>query len=106
LSSVKVLATSSHASGHESIASELEETGLDEREWEYLVADITIWEQQVEVFKKAVQRWGRVDYLFANAGVGERVWVPNTTSSLEGEYIKPDLSVNTATSSSRLGKTD
>jgi hypothetical protein len=31
--------------------------------------------------------------MFANAGIGERVWLPSQTAK-EGEYVKPDLTVS------------
>jgi NAD(P)-dependent dehydrogenase (short-subunit alcohol dehydrogenase family) len=62
-------------------------------EWAYQVADVSIWENQVAVFETLVKRWGRIDYVFANAGVGERVWLPSHTPK-EGEFVKPNLMVS------------
>jgi NAD(P)-dependent dehydrogenase (short-subunit alcohol dehydrogenase family) len=90
---VKVFIASQDASGREEIALALE--NLDKPlaiEWDFKIVDITIWEHQVEAFHTVIGKWGRVDYVFANAGVGERVWLPTITPA-DGEFSKPDLSV-------------
>lgn len=66
--------------------------------------DVTSWSSQVSAFSAAVQQsGGRIDYVYAIAGVGERAWLPAlnasgpptaaTTSRDEKstEYAKPDL---------------
>jgi len=89
---VKVFVASQDASGREEIALALE--NLDQPltiEWDIKKIDITIWEHQVEAFHTVISKWGRVDYVFANAGVGERVWLPTVTPA-DGGFSKPDLS--------------
>jgi NAD(P)-dependent dehydrogenase (short-subunit alcohol dehydrogenase family) len=54
--------------------------------------DVAHWEKQVDIFNAAVSLWGRIDYVFSNAGVGERVWLPTVTPQ-SGEFVKPDLTV-------------
>ncbi|PSK46302.1 hypothetical protein B9Z65_5270 [Elsinoe australis] len=59
--------------------------------------DITSWDSQVDAFKAMLQSVdGRVDYVFAIAGIGERSWLPPfdpATPRSEGDFVKPDLSV-------------
>jgi NAD(P)-dependent dehydrogenase (short-subunit alcohol dehydrogenase family) len=58
-----------------------------------MVSNVTDWEQQVAVFKAIVAKWGRVDYVFANAGIGEKIWLDRQTP-MEGDYVKPNLLVS------------
>ena len=93
--SIKVLATSRDPIGHQSIERALDEIGLSKLqkiEWDYMESDVSHWERQVEIFTAVVSRWERVDYVFANAGIGERVWLPTSTPK-EGLFVKPDLTV-------------
>lgn len=55
--------------------------------------DVTSWESQLTAFSKAVDRFGRIDVVNANAGIGERAFVPNDGGKGEGEFMKPDLAV-------------
>lgn len=57
----------------------------------YATVDVTDWESQAVGFKKAVELFGRVDYVFAIAGVGQNDWMPPTQEN--GEFQKPNLSV-------------
>jgi len=76
--------------GHDKVKESLKDTTLTEENWDYLVGDVSNWESQVEVFNKAITRWGRIDYVFANGGIGEQLWLPNTPPK-EG-FVKPNLS--------------
>jgi NAD(P)-dependent dehydrogenase (short-subunit alcohol dehydrogenase family) len=58
-----------------------------------MVADVADWDQQVRVFRAAVVKYGRVDYVFANAGIGERVWLPSAVAT-EEDFVRPDLRVS------------
>lgn len=49
------------------------------------------WDSQKAAFEKAVKRFGRIDYVFPIAGIGERKIIKNDPTALEFE--KPDLSV-------------
>jgi len=53
-------------------------------------ADVSVWEDQVELFKFAVLSLKRIDYVFANAGILESTFLTQTSSSVV-EYVKPDM---------------
>ena len=44
----------------------------DAPEFEFVRCDVTVWAEQVALFDAALQRFGRVDHVFANAGIGTR----------------------------------
>ena len=50
------------------------------------------WDSQVDAFQKAVDTFGRIDYVFPIAGIGERKAVKNDPKAVVG-FEKPDLSV-------------
>lgn len=58
---------------------------------EHSVVDVADWGSQAAAFQRAVDMFGRVDYVLAVAGVGENQWMP-TEGSGRG-FQKPDLSV-------------
>lgn len=47
------------------------------------------WDSQLAAFKQVLQQFGRIDYVYGIAGVGERSWTPNDPNGLE--FTKPDL---------------
>jgi NAD(P)-dependent dehydrogenase (short-subunit alcohol dehydrogenase family) len=49
------------------------------------------WDSQLAGFQKAVDAFGRIDYVFPIAGIGERKAIKNDPSATSFE--KPDLSV-------------
>ncbi|KAF9511063.1 hypothetical protein BS47DRAFT_1319298 [Hydnum rufescens UP504] len=53
-------------------------------------ADVTVWEEQVDLFKVAVKSLKRIDYVVANAGILESRFLAHTSPSAV-EYVKPDL---------------
>lgn len=54
--------------------------------------DVSSWESQVDGFSAAVHQFGRIDIVIVNAGIGERVFVPNDGS--QGmKFAKPDLTI-------------
>ncbi|TKA23047.1 hypothetical protein B0A50_07363 [Salinomyces thailandicus] len=53
--------------------------------------DASSWSSQSSVFTQAVANLGgRVDYVFAIAGVGEKRSLPNFGAEATGEFVKPD----------------
>lgn len=62
-----------------------------EIEGDYATVDVTSWESQAAGFKKAVELFGRIDYVFAIAGIGQINWMP--PAQMDGDFQKPDLSV-------------
>lgn len=51
---------------------------------------VTDWDSQVAAFQKAVDEFGRIDYVYPIAGVGERKTVKNDPKATKG-FEKPDL---------------
>jgi NAD(P)-dependent dehydrogenase (short-subunit alcohol dehydrogenase family) len=52
--------------------------------------DVTDFENQAAVFETALKQFGRLDYVFAFAGIGERRFVPKAGGS---KFEKPDLAI-------------
>lgn len=49
------------------------------------------WDSQAAAFRQVVQQFGRIDYVYAIAGIGEKKWIPNDPKATDFE--KPNLSV-------------
>ncbi|SCO89068.1 uncharacterized protein FRV6_13196 [Fusarium oxysporum] len=54
-------------------------------------ADVGDWESQKQAFEVAVEKLGRVDYVFPIAGITERPW--NAKQPSGSGFVKPNLSV-------------
>lgn len=80
---IKVFIADRDAAGAEATATELN--------GEYGVVDVADWESQVAAFQRAVDLFGRVDYVLAVAGVGENEWMPAADPG--SGFQKPNLSV-------------
>ncbi len=52
--------------------------------------DVRDWDQQVELFKFAIEKLNRIDYVFANAGIRETPFL-EYTSPKQVKFVKPDL---------------
>lgn len=52
--------------------------------------DVADWNQQAKTFSQAVVQFGRIDYVYPIAGIGERTWIPNDPHSTTG-FEMPDL---------------
>ena len=50
------------------------------------------WDSQEAAFQKAVDAFGRIDYVFPIAGIGERKAIKNDPKS-QAAFEKPDLAV-------------
>lgn len=57
--------------------------------------DVSKWASQVQLFKFAVESVGRIDYVYANAGIIEPPWLPPASSitKLGDDFLEPDLGV-------------
>ncbi|KIW23180.1 uncharacterized protein PV07_11400 [Cladophialophora immunda] len=53
--------------------------------------DAASWNSQAKAFSQAVADFGRIDYVYPIAGIGERSWIPNDPS-MSG-FEQPDLTV-------------
>jgi len=53
--------------------------------------DVVNWNSQAKAFSQAVADFGRIDYVYPIAGIGERAWIPNDPG--RSGFEMPDLSV-------------
>lgn len=94
--SCKVYIADRDTEGAAAVAESLNKVQASAPGGEKLVYSTTVsatdWDSQAEAFGKAVKQFGRVDYVYPIAGIGERVWTPNDPSATSG-FVKPDLSV-------------
>jgi NAD(P)-dependent dehydrogenase (short-subunit alcohol dehydrogenase family) len=54
-------------------------------------ADVTSWKQQVDVFKAAEKQYGRIDHVFANAGITPTTSLFEEDVDDNGDLLPPDL---------------
>ncbi|VUC30738.1 unnamed protein product [Clonostachys rosea] len=85
---MKVVVSDRNLKGAEEVAQGLNKNG--EVAWAAQV-DVADWDSQKQAFETAVEKLGRVHYVFPVAGITERLWIPNEPS-VDG-FVKPDLSV-------------
>jgi NAD(P)-dependent dehydrogenase (short-subunit alcohol dehydrogenase family) len=52
--------------------------------------DAANWNSQAKAFSQAVAEFGRIDYVYPIAGIGERPWIPNDPNGTG--FVMPDLS--------------
>ncbi|KAM5344277.1 hypothetical protein ACJ41O_012814 [Fusarium nematophilum] len=58
------------------------------------VVNVADWDSQVKGFKKAVSEFGRIDYVYPIAGIGENSWIPPLASDQSpDDFAKPNLSI-------------
>lgn len=87
--SVNVFIADYNTVAAESFAAELNETGKAKAAFAHV--DVSDWNQLVEAFEHAIAAFGKIDYVYPIAGIGERKWMTNKPSSHGWEA--PDLSV-------------
>lgn len=63
-------------------------------------ADVGDWESQKQAFEIAVERLGRVDYVFPIAGITEKPWNPKQPNG--SGFVKPNLAVLNVNASGAL----
>ncbi len=76
-------------SGAEEVAKELNKS--DENMAQATGVDVTDWNAQAKAFGQAVHAFGRIDYVYPIAGVGERKWMDNDAT--KSGFEAPDLTV-------------
>lgn len=60
----------------------------------HAVVNVADWDSQVKGFKAAVAKFGRVDYVYPIAGIGEYSWIPALSADQAPEdFAKPNLSI-------------
>ena len=75
--------------GAEEVCAELNKSGDNVAQCAQM--DATDWNSQAKVFGQAVHAFGRVDYVYSIAGVGERAWMQN--DPMASGFEAPDLTV-------------
>jgi NAD(P)-dependent dehydrogenase (short-subunit alcohol dehydrogenase family) len=56
-----------------------------------LKADVTSWKEQLDVFKAAEQKYGKIDHIFANAGIGKTMSLLDDGVDENGDLLPPTL---------------
>jgi NAD(P)-dependent dehydrogenase (short-subunit alcohol dehydrogenase family) len=87
--SVSVFIADQDSEGAASLARQINSAGKARAD--SATVDVTDWNQQSKVFERAVTAFGRIDYVYPIAGVGERRWLNNDPNSTGWE--PPDLTV-------------
>jgi NAD(P)-dependent dehydrogenase (short-subunit alcohol dehydrogenase family) len=57
----------------------------------FLKTDVTSWKEQVELFKAAEKEYGKIDHVFANAGIGPTVSLLEDDVDENGDLLPPKL---------------
>ncbi|OHW96417.1 short chain dehydrogenase [Colletotrichum incanum] len=60
-----------------------------ESSYTFVKTDVAIWADQVALFKKAKEVYGRVDHVFANAGLGPGADYLSTDVDKNGDLVEP-----------------
>jgi 15-hydroxyprostaglandin dehydrogenase (NAD) len=65
---------------------------FDESRTVFLKVDVTNYEQQADAFVQTWNKWGRLDFVFANAGIGDRMnfYAPAKEFLPNGAPAKPN----------------
>ncbi|KAH7371148.1 hypothetical protein BKA66DRAFT_444323 [Pyrenochaeta sp. MPI-SDFR-AT-0127] len=57
----------------------------------FLRVDVTSWKDQVELFKAAEKHYGKIDHVFANAGIGATVTLMEDYVDEHGDLLPPNM---------------
>lgn len=57
--------------------------------YEFIKTDVTKWEELLALFNKAKETHGRIDHVFANAGIGPRADYLSTQLDQAGNLMEP-----------------
>ncbi|GKT44318.1 short-chain dehydrogenase/reductase ATR9 [Colletotrichum spaethianum] len=68
-------------------------TKQPESSYTFVKTDVAAWADQVALFKKTKKIYGRIDHVFANAGVGPRANYLSTEVDENGDLIEPTHAV-------------
>jgi NAD(P)-dependent dehydrogenase (short-subunit alcohol dehydrogenase family) len=61
--------------------------------WLFVQSNVTIWADLSNLFKKAKEHFGRIDYVFANAGIGPRANYLALETDENGDLKEPSYDV-------------
>ncbi|KAI4666957.1 uncharacterized protein J4E88_010378 [Alternaria novae-zelandiae] len=57
----------------------------------FLKADVTSWKEQLDIFKAAEQKYGKIDHAFANAGIGKSTSFLEEDVDENGDLLPPKM---------------
>lgn len=77
-------------SAAQDVVKQLNATATAGQEHLAVEVDVSSWESQVVAFEEALATFKTIDIVIVNAGVGEKVFVPNDGGKGRG-FVKPDL---------------
>ncbi|KAK0368079.1 short-chain dehydrogenase [Colletotrichum limetticola] len=60
-----------------------------ENSYTFVKTDVTVWAEQIALFKKAEEIYGRIDHVFANAGLGPSANYLSTEVDENGDLKEP-----------------
>lgn len=86
--SIRVFIADRDQEGAQKLADELNKTSDHIASVSHV--DVANWNSQAKAFSQAVADFGRIDYVYPIAGIGERPWIPNDPSGTG--FVMPDLS--------------
>lgn len=84
---IKVFIADRDLEGAEKLVAELNASGQQMARCAHV--DVVSWNSQAKAFSQAVADFGRIDYVYPIAGVGERPWIPHDAGATG--YEMPDL---------------
>lgn len=79
-------------SAAQDVVKQLNATATAGQEHLAVEVDVSSWESQVAAFEEALANFKTIDIVIVNAGVGEKVFVPNDGGKGRG-FVKPDLRI-------------
>jgi NAD(P)-dependent dehydrogenase (short-subunit alcohol dehydrogenase family) len=89
---VNVFIADQDLSGAEAFAEEVNKnTGKEQGKIAATKLNVASWDEQVRAFDEAIKAFGRIDYVYPIAGIGERSWIKRDSGTTA--WQKPDLTV-------------
>lgn len=70
----------------------LQESAGEKQKHLAVEVDVSSWASQLTAFEKAIEAVQRLDVVIVNAGVGEKVFVPNDGGKGQG-FVEPNLNI-------------
>jgi NAD(P)-dependent dehydrogenase (short-subunit alcohol dehydrogenase family) len=71
------------------VGSDLNPSSTDHSNFTFVHADVTVWKDLLNLFKAAIARHGRIDHVYANAGIGGRANYLEEKFDANGDLLEP-----------------
>ncbi|KAJ0119893.1 hypothetical protein J7T55_000743 [Diaporthe amygdali] len=65
-------------------------SAVDSRDFEFVQVNVTDWKALCNLFKHAISKFGHIDHVFANAGIGPRMNLLSDEFDEDGELKRPN----------------